>query len=185
MDVIGHGGVLKELISKLTWADYLALVALLRGLYVGYKSGFFPELLRIAAYLATVIVAFQFQEPLAQYLILNTFLNQAMSRAVALAGLLSGVFLVTKLLRALLLKLLKVGEGGLVNRLIGAAMGGCRWLVLLSLIFMLVDYLPLGPLKTDIHTRSMTGPRVVRVAPVLFDFLSSLSPQLALPKKAA
>ena len=47
---------MKELISKLTCVDYIALVALLRGLYVGYRSGFFHELLRVASYLVTIVV---------------------------------------------------------------------------------------------------------------------------------
>ena len=80
------GGFLKELISKLTWVDYLALIALLRGLYVGYRSGVLHELLRVAAYVVTILVTLYLFEPLAQYLTLHTFLNIESARAVGFIG---------------------------------------------------------------------------------------------------
>lgn len=176
---------MKDFISRLTWVDCIALLAVIRGCYVGYKSGFFPELLRIAAYLVTVIVAFHFHEPLGRFLTLNTFLNEVTAQAAALILLLVAVFLVTKLATLLLLRMLKVGEGAFVYRLVGALAGACRWVILLSLVFMLVDRLPLAPLRTDIHDRSVTGPKIAVIAPTLFDFLSNISPQLTVPKQGA
>ena len=174
---------MNEFISRLTWVDYLTLVAVLWGAYVGYKSGLFPELLRIAAYLATVLVTLKFHETLAEYLTLKTFLNHTTATLLSFLALLLGVFFLLRLITIILLKLLKVGEGGFFYRLIGALFGGCRWLILLSLIFMLIDRSPLEPLKTDIHKRSLTGPRTTQLAPMLFDFLSSLSPQLKVEAK--
>ena len=176
---------MSEFISRLTWVDYIALVAVLWGFYIGYKSGLFPELLRIVAYLATVIVTLRFREPLAQYLTLKTFLNDTTANALAFFVLLLGVYFLLRLLTIILLKLLKIGQGGFFYRLIGALIGGCRWVILLSLVFMLIDNSPLTPLKTDIHQRSLSGPQVARIAPTLFDFLSTLSPQLAVQAKKA
>ena len=174
---------MKEFFLKLTWVDYIALIAVLRGCYVGYRSGFFPELLRIAAYLFTVIMTLQFHEPFTQFLTLKTFLNYTTASALAFFSLLVGVFFLTKLLIMLLLRLLKVGEGGFIYRLTGMVIGACRWMILLSLIFMLINLSPLTVLKTDIQDRSYVGPKIQRVAPLLFDFLSNLSPQLSLSGK--
>ena len=174
-----NGGLLKELISKLTWVDYLALIALLRGLYVGYKSGVFHELLRVAAYVVTIVVTLYLFEPLAQYLTLHTFLNIESARAVGFGVSLVLVYLVTKLVRIALVKILKPGEGGALNRLLGAAIGGARLLVLLSLFFMGVDHSPLTQLKADIHTRSLTGPKISEVAPTLVEFTTQMAPGLA------
>lgn len=176
---------MKEFISRLTWVDYLTVVAVLRGCYVGYRSGFFPELLRIAAYLVTVIVTLHFHEALAQALTLKTFLNYGTASMASFFLLLVSVFAITKGITALFLKLLKVGEGGFVYRLIGMVLGAARWVILLSLVFMLIDTSPLTPLKTDIHERSVVGSKVSVIAPTLFDFLSALSPQLGMPKKAS
>ena len=176
---------MKEFISRLTWVDYLTLVAVLRGCYVGYRSGFFPELLRITAYLVTVIVTLHFREPFAQTLTLKTFMNYTTASMVSFLLLLAGVFLTTKLMTGLFLRLLKLGEGGFIYRLIGLTLGACRWVILLSLIFMLIDTSPLTPLKTDIHERSLAGQKVSVLAPTLFDFLSAISPQLGVPKKGS
>ena len=135
--------------------------------------------------MVTVIVTFHFHETVAQFLTLKTFLNETTADAVAFGGLLLGVFLLMKLVTALILKLLKVGEGGFFYRLLGALVGACRWIILLSLIFMWIGYLPLPSLKADIHERSLTGQKVSAIAPLLFDFLSKLSPQLSVPKTGA
>ncbi len=174
---------MKEFASRLTWVDYVALIAVLRGTYVGFRSGLFPELIRISAYLATFVVTFRFYDPLAQVLTLNTFLNSSVATAASFAALLVGTFLITKLLSILLLKLLKIGEGGAFNRLLGAGIGACRWVILLSFTLMLIDHSPLAQLKKDIHTRSLTGQKISSIAPVLFDFLANVSPQLSVEKK--
>ncbi len=176
---------MSDFISRLTWVDYIAFVAVLWGFYVGYKSGLFPEVLRIAAYLATVILTLRFREPLAQYLTLKTFLNSATAAALSFFVLLLGTFFLLRLVTVILLKLLKIGEGGIFYRILGALIGGCRWIILLSLVFMLIDNSPLVPLKTDVHQRSLFGPKVSKIAPTLFDFLSTLSPQLAVAAKKA
>lgn len=173
---------MKELISRLTWVDYLALVAVLRGCYVGYRSGLFPEILRIVAYVVTMVLTFRFHEEFAQYLTLKTFLNQTTSDALSFFILIAGVFALTKLVTMFFLRLLKVGDGNFLYRVAGMMLGACRWVILLSLMFMLMDYLPLDTLKKDIRERSVTGPKIAAIAPVLFDFLSTLSPQLAVPK---
>ena len=173
---------MKELISRLTWVDYLTLIAVLRGLYVGYRSGLFPEILRVVAYLATVIVTFRFHAELAQALTLKTFLNQTMSDALAFVALLAGTFALTKALTWLILKFLKVGDGNFFYRVSGMLLGACRWVMLLSLAFMLMNRLPLESLNKDIRDRSIIGLKISRVAPVMLDFLSSLSPELTVPK---
>ena len=174
---------MKEFISRLTWVEVIAFLVVLRGCYVGYRSGFFPELLRIVGYLVTVIVTFRFHETLAQTLTLRTFLNSATASALSFFSLLAATFLLTKIVIAIFLKLLKMGKGGVLYRVIGLLLGACRWIILLSLIFMLIDHSPFAPLKTDIHERSHLGQKISLIAPTLFDFLSKLSPQLTVPKE--
>ena len=174
---------MKEFFMHLTWVDYVAALVLLRGFYVGYRGGIFPEILRIASYLITFLLTFYFYEPFAQYLTLKTFFNDATAKVVSFACLLIGAFLLTKICCMVLLKILKVGEGGFLLRLAGMVMGGLRWLILLSFIFMMIDHSPLEQLKKDIHVRSVVGQRVSQVGPLIFDYLSHLSPQLGLPDK--
>ena len=173
---------MKEFIMRLQWVDYVAALVLLRGFYVGYKGGVFPEILRIASYLITFLITFWFYQPIAQQLILKTFLNSTTSTAVAFVLLLAAGLIATKLVCMVLLKILKVGEGGVPIRLVGMVIGGLRWIVLLSFIFMMIDHSPLEQLKKDIHTRSVVGEPVSQVAPLIFDYLSQLSPQLDLSR---
>lgn len=168
---------MKELLSKLTWVDYIALVALLRGLYVGYKAGFFQELLKIVAYVVTMVLTLHFYERLAQQLTLRSSLNESTANIAAFTVLLVGLYGGLKLVRMVLAKVLKLGEGG-AQKVFGALLGGARLLVLLSFFFMLIDSTPLKELKTDVHTRSLTGPYLSQAAPMLYEFLSGIAPEL-------
>ena len=168
---------MKEFISSLTWVDYVTLLAFLRGAYVGYRWGFFPELLRIVNYLACLLAALFFYEPLGQVLTLKTFLNVTMANAISYAGILVGVFIVGLILRLLILRVSKAGEGGFASRLAGMIAGAGRWLLLLSFLFFLIDHSPLERLKSDIHTRSYAGEAISTAAPVLYDYLSKISAQ--------
>ncbi len=171
---------MNEIVSKLTWVDYIALAALLRGLYVGYKSGFFQELLRVAAYFLSVLITFQLYGLVAQHLTLHTFLNETSAKAASFAVVLVAVYLGIKILRTILVKMLKVGNGGVPQKIVGAALGGARLLVLLSFFFMLIDLTPLRELKNDVHERSLTGPHISQVAPQVFDFLGKFTPNVDL-----
>lgn len=171
---------LSEFVSKLTWVEYVALIALLRGCWVGSRSGAFLELLRIASYIVTVVVTFQFRGWIAEFLTVNTFMNHATANVVAIVFLFVGVLLFTKLITMLFVKVLKVSESGALNRIIGMFLGASRWLIILSIAFMVVEYLPMEALKNDIKRQSMFGPKIAEIAPTLFDFIKNLSPQAEL-----
>lgn len=175
---------MKDLIARINWVDYLIFVGIIRGLYVGYRDGYFAEILRITSYVISILIAVKFYPALSAQVTLNSFLNAAASSVIAFGMLLIGGFIGTKLLRSLILKLLKVGEGGVPGKVIGLLIGGCRWLILLSLILLLIDRLPVSQLNKDIHERSLTGHKVAAAGPVIFDYLASLSPQLELSKKS-
>jgi uncharacterized membrane protein required for colicin V production len=173
----------KEFSARLTWVDLVVFVALLRGFYIGIRSGFFAELLRFAAYIVTIGVTYRYYKQVGEFITLNSFLNEMVASALGFAVLAIAVFLLTKIFVALLKKMLKVGEGGLISRLAGAITGVCRWLVILGLVFSFIDLLPISPLKKDIHERSVSGQKIFQIMPTLLDFFASLSPQLSVPKK--
>ena len=172
------------MLSKLTWVDYIAAAALLRGLYVGYKSGFFQEVLRIVAYVLTLVLTLEFQGMAGQYIALHSMLNEETSSLVAFVAVLVAVYGALKLLRMLMAKSLKLGDGGGGQKALGALVGGARLLVLLSFFFMVIDKMPMKELKTDVHECSLTGPYISQAAPVLYDFVRQSSAKEGLGKDA-
>lgn len=173
---------MSEIISQITWVDFLVAMLCIRGLYVGYKSGLFPELLRITSYLVTAVAAFWFQRGLTNYLTMKTFLNESSAKFLSLVGLLIVFFAVTKVATMLILKFLKLGEGGGLYRALGMVLGVLRWCVLLSILFMVIDYLPFSGLKNDIHEKSVTGSRIAAIAPTAFEYLSKIAPSLEIQR---
>ena len=170
---------MKDFFARLSWADYIAAACVIRGLYVGYKSGIFAELLRSIAHLCSVVAALYFQDRAAGYLTLNTFMNESTARIAGFAVCFVVLFIATLLLRRAIIKILKVGEGDGLQRLLGALLGGARWIVLLSLVFMAVGNSPLSQLQKDVQERSLTGAAISRVAPALFGFTGQLTAQWA------
>ena len=177
--------MVKEFFSGLTWVDWLALFALLWGLFKGYKSGIFQELLRFAAYAVSLLGTFQLYNPLGQYLTLHTFLNEASAKAIAFGAALVALYVVAKIFRMILIKMLKVSDSGTSNRIGGALLGAVRMMVLLSFVFLMVEYSPFAQLKKDLHVRSLTGPYLSRVAPTLVEFVSQVTSGFGSAKKPA
>ncbi len=169
---------MNEIISRLTWADYLTAIAVLRGAWVGYKSGLFPELLRIVGYVVTAVVTLYYYDPVAQLITLRTVLNSTAATALAFFLVFAVTFGITKLASFLLVKILNAGDGGVFYKIAGMLVGMCRWVILLSLTFMLIGQLPLTPLKKDIEEKSVVGQKVAKIAPMLFEYVQSFSPQL-------
>ena len=176
---------MKEFFSALTWVDYVTFAALLRGAYVGYRSGFFPELLRIVNYVACLLAAIMFSGILGEYLTLKTFLNGTTAYAISFAAILIGVFVVGKIFRMLMMKLVKAGEGGLLNRVTGMLAAMVRWTVLLSFLFFVIEKSPLDQLKSDVHVKSYAGESISKIAPLMIDYLSKASGQFILTKEMA
>lgn len=172
---------MKDFFSRLSWADYILAACVLRGLFVGYKSGIFAELLRSLAHLSSVIAALIFRDTAAQYLTLNTFMNESTARLTGFAVCFTASFFATLFLRKAIIKILKVGEGDGLQKILGASLGAARWVVLLSLVFMAVQHSPLKQLQTDIQQRSLTGAAVSQVAPALFGFTGQLTAQWSGP----
>ena len=175
---------MKELLSKLTWVDYITALAVLRGLWVGYKSGIFQESLRIVAYVLTLVFAFLLQERVSQFIALHSMLNQETSGTVGFLALIVAVYVALMVLRMVIVRSLKLGEGGGGQKALGALMGVARWLVLLSFFFMIVDKLPLKELKKDVHERSLTGPTISQAAPILYAFIEQSSVKFGFSKEA-
>ncbi len=166
---------MKDFISGLTWVDWLALVALLWGLFIGSRSGVFKELLRFVVYTLALLGSFFLNDPLGQYLTVHTFLNDSSAKALAFGSVVVVLFIVGKLLTMLILKILKTSEKGTANRIGGALLGATRMLVLLSFVFLIVDTSPLSQLKKDLHSRSLTGPYLTPVAPTIVEFVTQFS----------
>ena len=155
----------------------------MRGFYVGYRDGFIHELLRVVSYLVTIVGTLFLVETVSQLLTMHTFLNVSTARVVTFCVLLIVLFLLAKVFQFILVKMLKAGEGGMISRLFGAALGGVRLLFMLSFLFMAVDaFPPLKQLQADVHKRSLTGDTVAQAAPTLMEFMAQLSPKLVFPK---
>lgn len=155
------------------------VIALFRGGYVGYKSGVIAEVLRIAGLIFAIVVTFYYYLSFARTITLYTVFSYLHSQVAAVLLIALAVLIAAKLISSIVLKIFKVTEGGgIISRSSGMVSGMARWVLLVSLFFLLFEFFPADSLRLDIHQRSYSGAEVAKIAPQLFDFLSTLVTQV-------
>ncbi len=162
----------------MTWFDYVAILFVLWGCYVGYRDGFFAEILRLAGYAATVAGVYFLREPLEGYLTLNTFLSATVAHVASLAILIGGLFILTTLLAGLLIRWVKKGDLPILPRLGGLVMGAGRWAMIVCLVFVFSACLPVERMREDIQQKSWVGQKLNSVMPAWTDKFTEVSSKI-------
>ena len=168
---------MKEFISTLNWVDYVIIVAFLRGAFVGYKEGFFAEVLRIVVYGASTIGAVLLAPSLSPTIQSHLSFDGDLALTVSMILISIALFLMLRLVALILLKVIKAGGGFLFN-LLGLAVGIGRWAVILSIVFMSVKQANISVLYEDISEKSRFAAPIIPIAPTGYDYLSSVLPSL-------
>lgn len=168
---------MKEFISTLNWVDYVIIAAFLRGAFVGYKEGFFAEILRIVVYGASTIGALQLAPSVSPTIQSHLSFDEDLALTVSIVLVSIALFLMLRLIALILLKVVKTGGGFLFN-LLGLAVGIARWAVILSIAFMAVKQTHITVLYEDISVKSRFAQPIVPIAPTAYDYLSSVIPVL-------
>jgi len=119
--------------------DIIILVALLYGLFIGFRKGFIHIVLGMAGFLAAIYVASRFAERLIPYLKQTWKLDDRTLLWIAYALLFIAVLMVVGILTKILDKIFDSAGLGWLNKLSGAALAALKYLIIIGLFFRLVD----------------------------------------------
>lgn len=171
-----------DFLQTLSWIDYVIAAGIGRGVFVGYKSGGFIELMRYAVLFLTLAVLVAFTGTFASYVQGHTLLSADLSQKTVVL-LLGGItYLIFNTISGLILKVASM-DNNWPMKLIGITLGGLRWAILLSFALLAVNSLQLIVVGKDVLQQSRWGGAVEPIAPSIIDFANGVVPRATLDLK--
>lgn len=165
-------------INRINWVDVLALILFVRMGYVGFKSGVGPELLRLAGLVGGIFVSFRYYQHLGDALAARIFLRTEWAAAGVMVFIVVVLYLsLTRGLR-LLERIVQVTFESRISHLGGLLLGLLRGGLIVSVILVVCRQLPSDYLDASIERHSLSGRRVSRMAPAVYDTVSGLPRRL-------
>ena len=128
-------------LPELAWVDWAMLLALGLSVLVGLARGLVFELMSLAGWAVAYFAAQLFSPQVAAYVPIGTP-GSALHQGAAFAATFLAVLLVWAVLARLLRMLVRATPLTVLDRLLGAAFGGLRGLLLLLVVATVVSYTP-------------------------------------------
>ncbi len=169
---------MKEYIFSLSWLDYGILFGLIRGAFIGYRDGFFQELLRIFLYIVTLCVLTAFSSEFANIVTSKTFLGEGTATILVIVAMALITYLVLKIILDFVLRTSEL-QNNFVLKIAGLFGGMIRWSGLISLSMWSIQKYPQLPI--DILAGSQWAGYFAPIAPTLVEFATKLIPEIGLP----
>ena len=173
---------MREFLSTFNWVDWVIIVGLLRGAWMGHKTGIFKELLRLMSYFVTLFCIVQYASRLVLYIqsywppFTGAWAEIAGGAAVGVAA-----FLACKLVTMIICKLVKSGEGFLYSFL-GVFAGMTRWALVMSAVMMFLSQANFTLVAEDVENVSRLAPYIRPIAPTAFEYIATrVLPAAAIP----
>ena len=147
----------------------IVVIAFIRMGYVGYRLGLAPELAKLAGVVVGFFLSFRWYQGLGDLLARWSFLSLEWASAVTMVALIFlGYFGVTRGI-LLLEKLVQLSFQAKITKAGGLVVGLLRAAFVTSVILVVFQQLPSPYLTASIEERSLTGRRIARVAPAVYD----------------
>jgi membrane protein required for colicin V production len=119
--------------------DLVLLALLILGLVRGFINGFFVEVASVVALIAGIYGAFHFSSYLSTYLKDRVDWSENLVNIVALVGTFAIIIIIIALAGKALTKIADLAMLGLFNKLLGAAFGGLKASLILSVFLIVLD----------------------------------------------
>lgn len=157
-----------EMLEQLNWADYAILAILLVSIVVSFSRGFLREALSIVVWVAAVVVATAYAEPVASRL-LDYIAVPSVRLAAGFLLLLVATLIVGGLVSSLVGRLVEGTDLGGTDRLLGIVFGLVRGVVVVVILVLVASLTPLP--QDPWWSQSALLPRFVDLAVLVRDLL--------------
>jgi len=153
---------------KFNWIDILFVTLLFRIGYVALKDGILLEFFRVLGLLIAFILSFN------NYTLIGDFLSNHTKWTGTGPGIASflliflSVLFIVKIFSRIANLFLAGGNISITNRLIGFILGLGRWLLSISLIYILAINTPFEYLSKSVRARSFSGKYIANIAPGVY-----------------
>jgi membrane protein required for colicin V production len=158
----------------LNWLDLVIAVIIVLSVYLGYRKGFLRRLLGIAGIILGFILALKFYDQTAGLFTGLLKTNLTITRVICFLLIIIVVFSLAVWI-ARFIAGLNSGTT-MIDKLLGVVFGLIEGLIIASVLIVNMSYLNLPDNKT--RESSVFYPKVYKVAPMIFDKIIALSPEL-------
>lgn len=129
-----------------TWVDWLVVAILALAVVAGFMRGLVREVLGLASWIAALLVARLFSQPVADFL--AAWIDSADGRLiVAFIAIIIATILIGGILIRMIQAAVEWAGAGFLNRMTGAIFGGAKAVAILTLVTLLIGVTPLVQLS--------------------------------------
>ncbi|MBO7418526.1 MAG: CvpA family protein [Bacteroidaceae bacterium] len=137
--------------------DIIILILVLAGVVVGFRKGFIKQLASLAGLLIGLLAAKALYGVVGDKLVGTITSDTTFAHILAFVLIWIVVPIVFTLVASLLTKALEVIYLGWLNRLLGAALGGVKWLLFISLAICAIEYIDSDNMMIEKKTKETSA----------------------------
>ena len=169
---------LMDLELKFNWIDLIALLILIRIIYIAVSRGFVIEFFKTLGSLGSLFFSFQFYENLGEFFLKYFHFLGEFSKLVSFLLIYGVGWLVIKYIRVILIFLFKVEAHSLIERWFSLFLGIFRASLLISITFFLLHLLNIEYLNKSLES-SFSFYLLKNLAPKTYVFLGNSVEKIA------
>lgn len=155
--------------ARFNWIDLVAVVLLVRLVYVGIQTGLASELVKLTALCLGILISFRLYQSWGDWIATRTFLTHEWASVLVMLMAVVVVYLVSVSVLRLIQKAATVQFAAILDKWGGAGAAVVRMCIIMSIGLVALQQLPSDTLRATIEERSMSGKFLSRVAPVVYD----------------
>ena len=146
--------------------------------YIGFRMGLGTELVKLLGLTGGFWVGFRYYQAWGDVLAQHTFLGLEWAAAFVLTLLVVGMYLAVTRILGFFGNLVKVNFHERLSQIGGGLAGLLRGALIASVILVVFQQLPSPYLQASIEEHSLTGAKISRMAPAVYDGLCAVPKQL-------
>ena len=158
-----------EWVRRVTWADLVAIIIILRSIYVGSQRGFFGELFHIFGVCLIIILSVRFYIPVSGFLNKNFFIPLNIAYIIGFLSISVIGYLGFRPIYNFFQKIIKIEILPAINKIGGPFIGFCKGFTLSVLFFFIMLLIPMQYVTDSIKTRSLFAPFFIKAGSVLYE----------------
>jgi uncharacterized membrane protein required for colicin V production len=168
-----------EILTRLNWVDVLVVILMLRISYVAFQDGLSHEIFPLLASVITMVLSLHYYMKLGTAISANLFnMPHEITDLLSFLILVAVFGLISKLLKALLDKLVKVQWHPLLERFGGLVLGVARASIVTSMVLIILALAPLPYLQRSIRAKSLTGMHFLKIGPSIYERCAHILPTI-------
>ena len=162
-----------DILSRVNWVDLLAVIIMLRTIYISFKDGLSHEIFPLFGSILKLVLSLHFYNKLGSMLYSKApIIPESIFNLVSFLAIVLIAGLALKFLKVLVDAIIKVTWHPLIEKFGGLLVGILRGVIAVSMVLIFLALVPLSYLQWSIKDRSLYGMFFLRIGPAIYRTIS-------------